>query len=138
MVDFHYVDVGFELADENKYALWIQSICEEHKVGTYEFTYIFCSDQHLLSINQKHLNHDFYTDIITFPLLDDPLSADIFISIERVRENATKYSQLFDNELLRVMSHGILHLIGHKDKEEKDILMMRKAEDDCIQMFDQI
>ncbi len=135
MVDFHYVDIDFKLTNETKYASWVKEICFKHGIDTFELTYIFCSDDYLLDLNKKHLNHDYYTDIITFPLSSDPLSSDIFISIDRVKDNAKNLSQIFDNEILRVMSHGLLHLFGLKDKTQKEQNNMRNEENACIALF---
>jgi probable rRNA maturation factor len=99
--------------------------------------YIFCSDEYLLELNQSHLQHDTYTDIITFDLSSPggPLTADIYISVERVRENAVSFKTSFRDELLRVMFHGALHLLGFKDKTPSESTQMRKLEDSWIAAF---
>jgi rRNA maturation RNase YbeY len=101
-----------------------------------DLNYIFCDDAYLLTINQTYLQHDNYTDIITFDYtVGKVLSGDIYISIERVSENSVSYQVSLQDELLRVMAHGLLHLVGYKDKEQKHIAEMRKKEDEKIKMF---
>lgn len=101
-----------------------------------EINYIFCTDVYLHEINVKYLEHDTLTDIISFDYTENQVvSGDIFISIERVKENASEFSVAFDVELLRVMAHGILHYCGFKDKSEADEVLMRQKEDEKIKMF---
>lgn len=101
-----------------------------------EISYIFCTDEELLSINKKYLAHNTYTDIITFDYTENKIIAgDIFISVERVKENAKKFGVKFSDELLRVMVHGILHILGMKDKTPAEAAKMRKAEDAAIKTF---
>lgn len=104
-----------------------------------DINYIFCDDEYLLKINLEYLNHDTLTDIITFDYVENGvLSGDIYISIERVRENAVIFSVPFEQELLRVLAHGVLHLCGYKDKTNKDSVLMRQKEDTAIQLFNTI
>jgi rRNA maturation RNase YbeY len=100
-------------------------------------TYIFMSDDKLLEINQQHLQHDDYTDIITFDLSDIEASVDgeIYISIDRIKENAIKYNCSNEQEIIRVLSHGLLHLLGYKDKSEADIQKMREKEAECLTRY---
>ena len=106
------------------------------KTARTEINYIFCDDDYLHQINVEYLNHDTLTDIITFDYTEDNvLSSDIFISIERVSDNANDFGVTFETELLRVMAHGILHLCGYKDKTEEDSQQMRKKEDEKIIFF---
>ena len=109
---------------------WIKdAIANEQKILG-EINYIFCDDDYLLEKNQTYLNHDTYTDIITFDYSEEnSVSGDIFISIERLKENACKFAVPFDTELRRVMIHGVLHLIGYKDKSDKEKKLMREKED---------
>ena len=101
------------------------------KVG--EISYIFCSDDYLLDINKTYLKHDFYTDIITFDYTDaKKISGDLYISIDRVRDNAQELNLGFEQELHRVIIHGVLHLLGLKDKTEEEAKEMRKAEEECL------
>jgi rRNA maturation RNase YbeY len=98
--------------------------------------YIFCDDEYLLKINQDYLDHDTYTDIITFPYGDlNVIAGDIFISVERVKENAVNFRVDFELELKRVMAHGVLHLLGYGDKSEEEVLQMRLKEDEKIKLF---
>jgi probable rRNA maturation factor len=100
-------------------------------------TYIFMSDDELLEINQQHLKHDDYTDIITFDLSDIEASVDgeIYVSIDRIKENAIKYNCSNEQEIIRVLSHGLLHLLGYKDKSEADIQKMREKEAECLTRY---
>lgn len=109
---------------------WIkQTIQAEGKI-TGDITFIFCSDAYLLEVNKKYLNHDYFTDIITFDYVEGTLiSGDIFISCDTVRENAAEFNTGFDNELRRIIIHGVLHLLGYKDKNRKDKLLMTDKED---------
>lgn len=133
-VHFHTEDVSFKPSSPKLIKDWVKSViqAEGYKLGT--VNYIFCSDPYLLKVNQDYLNHDYYTDIITFNMSDieDTLSADIFISIDRVRQNAVELGQPFDNELYRVIIHGILHLVGYDDKTEKAKKIMRNTENQYI------
>ena len=99
---------------------------------------IFCSDEYLLQINKQHLQHDFYTDIITFDLsesLANPIIGELYISVDRVRDNAALRDEKFSSELLRVIFHGLLHLCGFKDKKAKDIKTMRQKEDEYLNLY---
>jgi rRNA maturation RNase YbeY len=112
---------------------WLETIAGEHGYRLGDLNYIFCSDEHLLKINQDFLQHDTYTDIITFDYVVAKLiSGDIYISTERVQENADELEQSFDRELRRVMIHGLLHLIGYGDKTEEEKKEMRMAEDKAL------
>ncbi|MBA3828794.1 MAG: rRNA maturation RNase YbeY [Taibaiella sp.] len=100
-------------------------------------TYIFCNDAYLLQMNQQYLDHDTFTDIITFDMSDakNVLTGEIYISTDRVADNAVKYSTTYEAELHRVIFHGALHLCGYKDKKESDKKEMRRMEDECLQMY---
>ncbi|MEP0214659.1 MAG: rRNA maturation RNase YbeY [Cellulophaga sp.] len=135
MIDFHY-ETEFSLKDNTKYIDWINRIIasEEHLVG--DINYIFCDDAYLLNINQQYLDHDTYTDIITFDYTDGKvISSDIYISVERVKENAVDFKVDFDVEMLRVMAHGVLHLAGYKDKSTEEAALMRNKEEEKIKLF---
>ncbi|MBQ4913387.1 rRNA maturation RNase YbeY [Maribacter sp. MMG018] len=135
MIDFHY-ETDFSLSEKDKYRSWIKTICESEEYTSGELNYIFCDDSYLLNINQQYLQHDTYTDIITFDYTSGSVvSGDIYISIERVKENSIRFNVSFNNELLRVMAHGVLHLMGYKDKKKEDIEEMRKKEEEKINMF---
>ncbi len=136
-IDFFTEDTDY-VVSEKSLRLWITEILtQEYDYQSYQINYIFCSDDYLHTINVDYLNHDTYTDIITFPLevTDHHISSDIFISIPRVRENAKQYLQSEQDELLRVMAHGLLHLFGLDDKTDDDKALMRKAESKLIQLY---
>ncbi len=118
----------------------LASIAENHGHIIQNICYIFMSDDELLEINQSHLQHDDYTDIITFDLSDTEASIDgeIYISVDRIRENAIKFQCSEEDELIRVLSHGVLHLMGYKDKSEKDSQKMRDAENKSIEIYHDI
>jgi rRNA maturation RNase YbeY len=136
-VNFFSEDTDFKLKNSPKYEHWITGIIEKENAKLDNINYIFCNDAYLLGINQQYLNHDYYTDIISFPLSEkpDPLSGDIFISIDMVKENALKNKVVFHEELLRVMAHGVLHFLGYNDKTEEESASMRKKEDEKISIF---
>jgi len=115
----------------------VRDIFKKEKTKLEQLQYIFCSDEYLLEINKQHLKHNYYTDIITFDLSEKANSVigEIYISIDRVRDNAQNYEVPFKHELLRVIFHGALHLCGLKDKTEKDQILMRKAEDKYLQYY---
>ncbi|RAJ14138.1 rRNA maturation RNase YbeY [Arenibacter echinorum] len=135
MIDFHY-ETDFSIDAETKFADWISRIVLSEDESYSQLDFIFCDDEYLLKINQDYLNHDTYTDIITFPYEDNNgIAGDIFISVERVRDNASEYGVDFDTELKRVMAHGVLHLIGYGDKSEEEASQMRLKEDEKIKLF---
>ncbi len=129
-------DVTFDLPFQNDHDQWLNEILSTYQVKAGDINFIFCSDDHLLDINRTHLNHDFYTDIITFDLSEEEgkIDADIFISIDRVKENAETEAVDFQTELNRVMAHGLLHCIGFGDKTEEDQKLMRIKEDSCLSL----
>ncbi len=115
----------------------IISLFRQEKKPLAELNYIFCSDRRLLEINRQFLQHDFYTDIITFPLSDPghPINGEIYISVDRVRDNAATFGSSIQRELLRVIFHGALHLCGYKDKTPREKKLMRKMEDVYLELF---
>ena len=134
MIYLHSEEIEYNYPDPKKLDKWLNDVAaEEHrKIG--EINIIFCSDDYLLEMNRQYLNHDYYTDVITFDYSEqDIISGDIFISIDRVRENARLYKQKFIDELNRVIVHGVLHLIGYKDKTGKEQKQMRQKEDYYLQ-----
>ncbi len=136
MIEFIYEEDNFVLSNESLYEFWIDKIIESENKILGDITYVFCDDEFLLSINQDYLSHDTYTDVVTFDYTEENIiSGEIFISIERVRENASDFKVDFNNELHRVMSHGLLHLCGYKDKSKSDIQIMRLKEEEKIKMF---
>lgn len=135
MISFNY-ETDFLLDNEVAYESWLSNVIvsEEKKEG--EINYIFCDDEYLLEINQQYLNHDTLTDIISFDYsIGNELHGDIFISIERVRENALDFAVSFEEELRRVLVHGVLHYCGYKDKSEQDEQVMRSKEEEKMQLF---
>jgi rRNA maturation RNase YbeY len=134
---FFEEDINYSLKGKNKYKKWLKSIAEKEGFKIKELNYIFCSDEYLYQINLDYLNHKTYTDIITFDNSENKntIEGDIFISIERVRENAQKENVLFEKELQRVLSHGLLHLMGYKDKSEADKSIMRQKEELALNLF---
>ncbi len=134
MIDFHFEN-DFQL-DKDKYSDWLCRIIESEGFQLGDLAYVFCDDEYLLNINMQYLNHDTYTDIITFDYSSGKwIAGDIFISVERVDDNAADHKVSFQNELQRVMCHGVLHLMGYNDKKEDEVLMMRRKEDEMIKMF---
>lgn len=131
-ISFFVEDVDFSLDNSQDIISWLISICAQENKSVENIEYIFCSDSYLLEINKTHLNHDYFTDIITFPLSDNPIEATVFVSIERVFENAKTYDQSFKDELHRVLAHGVLHLIGFNDKSEEEQIFMRNKENQVL------
>lgn len=131
-INFFSENIDFQLPDKQKIRQWLTHIVENHQYKITEINYIFCDDTYLHQINLEYLQHNTLTDIITFDNSEKAgrIESDIFISIERVRENAQKFNTDFTTELLRVMAHGVLHLLGFKDKTppEKDIMRAKEAE----------
>ena len=133
---FFSEDVDFQLNNHGKIANWIIDLISKHKKIPGEISYIFCSDSYLLKMNQHHLNHDTLTDIITFDYSENGIIAtDIFISIDRVKENSEIFNVEFKNELLRVMAHGILHLVGFNDKTKEEKSQMTIEENEAIKLY---
>ena len=135
MIHFFFENIDeFTLAEDLE--TWMENIItiEDKKLG--EINYIFCNDEYLLKINQDYLQHDYYTDIITFDYVKGKtISGDIFISLTRISENASTLSSSFEKELLRVLAHGVLHLCGYKDKSDEEQKTMRAKEDFYINLF---
>ncbi len=135
MISFNY-ESDFSLEQEEVYASWIEAIVESENKILGEISYIFCDDEYLHSINMQYLNHDTLTDIISFDYTEgDIISGDIFVSIERVEDNAKDFNVPFDEELKRVLAHGVLHYCGFKDKSDEDALLMRTKEEEKIKLF---
>jgi len=125
-------DVDFTPGDPERLIQWITNTIESEGHELNRIDFVFCSDNFLLEINKAHLDHDYFTDIITFPLNDNPLMAEIYISTDRVKENAEGLKIAFEDELHRVMIHGVLHLCGYDDHEEEDIRVIRNKEEACL------
>ena len=136
MISFSSVDIAYNLKNKFKVKNWVKSILETEGKSAGDITYVFCNDEYLLGINEKYLKHDTLTDIITFDYSEKGnLSGDIFVSIERVKENAGSFNTTLNQELGRVMAHGVLHLSGYKDKSPEDKKMMRSKEDFYLTSF---
>ncbi len=130
MINYFAADIDFNIENWDKYKRWIKETIEKEKVIPGDIQYIFCSDEYLLEVNRKFLNHDYYTDIVTFPLSekDEIITGEIYISVDRIKENAGINNVDFENELARVIIHGVLHLIGYDDLNEDEKREMRAKE----------
>ena len=129
-INFYFLKPA-TLRDRRRLKAFILQVFKRHKARLGSLNIIFCSDDYLLNINRQHLSHDYYTDIITFNLADETarIEGEIYISVDRVRDNATRAGTSFTSELHRVIFHGVLHLCGFKDKSAKDKALMTKQED---------
>lgn len=135
MISFNY-ETDFELSDETAISNWLSQVILSESKKEGDINYIFCDDEYLHKINVEYLDHDTLTDIISFDYsVGNELHGDIFVSVERVADNAKDYEVTFDEELKRVLVHGILHYAGYKDKSEEDELKMRQKEEEKIAMF---
>ena len=135
-ITFFSEDVDYTIDKIEETTTWINSIINSYSKIPGELTYIFCSDEYLLKLNIEHLDHDTLTDIITFDYTNAGIiSGDVFISIDRITENAKKFEVSFQEELQRVMAHGILHLIGFKDKSDEEKKEMREAENHALELI---
>lgn len=135
MVSYFNQDIDFKLKEKSLNNRWLKMVAESEIKKLGNISYIFCSDANILDVNIKYLGHDYYTDIITFDYTEgNTISGDLFISIDSVKENAELYSASFEDELDRVMVHGVLHLIGYDDHTEEDIKTMRAKEDYYINL----
>lgn len=135
MISFNY-ETDFQIENESQYIEWISRIIISEGKKEGEINYIFCDDDYLSKINLEYLNHDTLTDIISFDYtVGNEISGDIFISIEMVKDNAVDFNVLFEEELKRVMAHGVLHYCGYKDKSEEDERLMRLKEDEKLLLF---
>lgn len=135
MINFNY-ESDFKLNDEKQFSDWLSKVIKSENCTEGEINYIFCDDDYLHKMNVEFLDHDELTDIISFDYsVKKMLNGDIFISVERVVDNAKSYSVPFEEELKRVVVHGILHYCGYKDKSDTDAALMRKKEDEKIKLF---
>jgi rRNA maturation RNase YbeY len=134
---FNNADKGTSLRFRTKLKAFISKQCQKEGIRIEALQYVFCSDAYLLDINKRFLNHDFYTDIISFDLSEKrgSLVGDVYISIERVKENAKTEGNLYMHELLRVIFHGALHFCGYKDKKPADVKVMRSMEDKWLKAY---
>ena len=129
---FNTEDIDFQLVSEEKVSNWIESMVEKEGKKLGGLSYIFCSDDYLHKLNVEYLNHDTLTDVITFPYNKNPVEGDIFISIDRVKDNAQDLDIPFETELHRVMIHGVLHLCGYMDETDEEEAIIRQKEDKCL------
>ncbi|MDP4212281.1 MAG: rRNA maturation RNase YbeY [Bacteroidota bacterium] len=133
-ISFHFL-IPFKLPQRKKLKLFLHSLFQEESYKLTDLSYVFCDDDYLLDLNRRFLKHDYYTDILSFPgskSKDNKVSGEIYISVERVRENAKVHSSSFREEIHRVIFHGALHLCHYKDKTRKEQARMRRKEDDCL------
>lgn len=135
-IEFFYEDTDFTLNQPDAYTQWIDKVITAEGFVIESLNYVFCSDEYLHKVNREYLNHDTYTDIITFDNSEEEhtIESDIFISIERVRENSQSQNTLFEDELARVLIHGVLHLMGWNDKTEGQKKQMREKEDASLSL----
>lgn len=133
---FHTEDIDFQLESPEQVVRWIEAVIDWRKAELVQLSFIFCSDTYLYDMNVEYLDHDTLTDIITFPYQEPPqIEGDIFISIDRVRDNAQLYEVPFEQELRRVIIHGVLHLSGQGDKTEAEAAKMRRLEEEALKLF---
>lgn len=138
-IRFHQDHSTFSWENAQQPVDWLKHIIRKYQVQAKSLNIIYCSDDRLLNINRQFLDHDYYTDIITFDLSDsDHLEGEIYISVDRVRENAQDMHIQFETELCRVMAHGLLHLIGYKDKTDEEKKVMRSEEDACLSLLPEV
>ena len=140
-INFFSEDTDFYFKEADRATEWLQLIGRKYSKEIGNLSIIFCSDTYLHQINVDYLQHDDFTDIITFPYEEkeiDVVSGDIFISVDRVKENATEYEVSMEKELKRVIAHGLLHLCGYKDKTQVEKTIMREQEDQAIRLWNEI
>ena len=137
MIRFSTLDVEMPPIDPQRIKAWIGEVVEKHGKMVGELYYYFCSDEKLLEINRERLGHDFYTDIVTFPLTDceTVLSSEFCVSIDRIRENAETFGRSYESELHRVIIHGVLHLVGFDDLTDEEEKEMRKQEEISLELY---
>lgn len=136
-IHFFYEDTYFVLDQTDITASWVEQIISNHSQKTEAINFILCSDEYLLNINRSYLDHDYYTDIITFDNRESEahnLESDIFVSVDRIKDNAKDMGVVFDRELHRVLIHGILHLLGWNDKTDEQKQAMREKEEACLSL----
>jgi probable rRNA maturation factor len=134
---FRNADKTFLFPKKKGLKQFIELLFKKEKKGLFELTYVFCSDEYLLGINRSFLQHDYYTDIITFNLSENPkqIIGEIYVSLDRIKDNANELKTSIKEETLRVLFHGALHLCGYKDKSKSDIIKMRKKEDQYLSLY---
>ena len=137
MIRFSTLDVDMPTIDQQRTKAWIEKVAQGYGKPIGELYYYFCSDDQWLDINKQRLGHDFYTDIVTFPLNDceTVLSSEFCISVDRIKENAITFSRSYESELHRVIIHGVLHLIGFDDHTDEDEQLMREKEEEALKLL---
>ena len=139
MISYYFQDVDFKFREKRRTNQWLRLAAESEIRRLGDINIIFCSDNYILDVNMKYLQHDYFTDIITFDYCEGTvLSGDLFISVDSVRENSIEFGTDFEEELHRVIVHGVLHLIGYDDHTEEDKKVMRQKENYYLQMRSQI
>ena len=138
MINFFSEDVDFDLKGKQRTKKWIKHIVEQEAQKTGDINIIFCSDEYLLQVNKQYLNHDYYTDIITFNYNTNKVNGDLFISIDRVADNAEKQNVPRGTEMQRVIIHGVLHLLGYNDKTKAEEKIIRQKEDQAIEILNSL
>jgi len=139
MIRYYNEDIDMPLLDTGKIARWLPRVAALHDKTLGDINYIFCSDRKILEVNRQYLGHDYYTDIITFDETKEPcIAGDLFISLETVASNAEMMQTEFDEELHRVLVHGVLHLCGLKDKQEDQAARMRQEERKALDLLETI
>ncbi len=137
MIEFEFEEITPFSFVEDSVIEWVNSSIENENKISGDICFIFCNDSYLLNVNQKYLDHDFFTDVITFDYsVSNIVSGDIFISVDRVEENSKQYRVSFDYEMRRIMVHGVLHLVGYTDKSEEDKIIMTSKEDEYLNLFE--
>jgi len=135
-IQYFKEDVPFPKLKKRKSTNWIKDTIQTEGKRVGDISFIFCSDNYLLEVNKNYLDHDYFTDIITFDYVEGFLiSGDIFISVDRVLDNSVEFKTTFENELNRILIHGVLHLLGYKDKDKKDKLLMTEKENIYLKLL---
>jgi len=136
MIYFSEIDIQPKVIAKKAIKVWLENVISGKNLSLGEISIVLCSDEHLLGVNNEYLNHNYYTDIITFDYTENRvISGDLLISYDRVKENARKEGVKVQDELRRVMVHGVLHLCGYKDKSKKEAKIMRSEEDKALKLF---
>ena len=142
MISFFKENTTFDIKQKNKIKSWLKNVASGSGFSAGDLNYVFCDDEYLLQMNRQYLGHDYYTDIITFDSREDALSkrldGDIFISVDTVRANGEEYGEGFEREIMRVIAHGMLHLIGFDDHTAAQQKKMREAENTALAQWDTI
>lgn len=136
---FHKEGINFDIREKKKIRQWIKKVVENEGKELGELNIILTRDKELLELNKTYLSRKYLTDVITFEYNHEKkISGDIYLSVERIRENAFKFNERVDREILRVIIHGILHLMGYRDQKDEEQTKMRQKEDECLYMFDKM